>query len=230
MSVAFALWQNGPLHDEGIVRRAIAALEDQQQGQKREHGQQRTRKHGQAQTVHSHKTQHGVASQKKLRGLFRSLQDELVPDASPLFLTTHAMAHVLGCDSPSLEIMHNALRHAGYSVGGSHTHPLAVVTDAPQRFQWDVMRAWVASGLASEPRCSSQPESAGYAILHGTTSHGDKASGKADVEVTQSCNDRLHRILLRDHSHSGRHRRQGRSPYFMPNPEPEWGPGRAPRR
>ena len=27
-----------------------------------------------------------------------------------------------------------------------------------------------------------------------------------------------------------RHRRQGRSPYYMPNPEPEWGPGTAPKQ
>lgn len=118
------------------------------------------------------------------------------------------MAHILGCDSPSLEMMRNALRHAGYSVGGSHTHPLAVVTDAPMQFQWDVMRAWVASGLASEPRCSSQPTSAGYAILHGSTnSQKDKAVGSAsaeDGEMAQSDNDRLSKIVLEDHSHSGR--------------------------
>ena len=119
------------------------------------------------------------------------------------------MAHVLGCDSPSLEMMRNALRHAGYSVGGSHTHPLAIVTDAPQQFQWDVMRAWVASGLGSEPRCSAQNESAGYAILYGSSknSKGDLATSHgatADDDVLPRDNDRLSQIVLEDYSHSGR--------------------------
>lgn len=118
------------------------------------------------------------------------------------------MAHVLGCDSPSLEMMRNALRHAGYSVGGSHTHPLAIVTDAPQQFQWDVMRAWVASGLAGDPRCSSQPESTGYSVLHGITkkSQGETATdcGEGEGGEVVPINDRVSRIVLADHTHSGR--------------------------
>jgi hypothetical protein len=75
-------------------------------------------------------------------------------------------------------------------------------------FQWDVMRAWVASGLASEPRCSSQPTSAGYAILHGSINDLEvKATGCSraeDGEAAQRDNDRLSNIVLEDHSHSGR--------------------------
>jgi hypothetical protein len=226
MMVGCACRQHGPMHDENIVREGIAALEEQQprakQRQRNNERKQRQRPAQQPrsqsmggqdqtdQTVHSPKTRHGNASQKKLRGLFGTLEGELVPNAGALFLTTHGMAHVLGCTPPPLEMMRNALRQAGYSVGGSHTHPLAIITDAPQSFQWDVMRAWVASmrGRGKEPRCASQPQSAGHAILQGgRTTSLDRQATAIGGEATSSggtIEDRIDRVVLEDVSHSGR--------------------------
>ena len=54
------IW-HGPIHDEEIVRKGIAALDPRP-----ERGSERGRRE---QAVHSANTQHGDASQKKLRGL-----------------------------------------------------------------------------------------------------------------------------------------------------------------
>jgi hypothetical protein len=91
-----------------------------------------------------------------------------------------------------------------YSVTGTHTHPLAIVTNAPHSFLWDIMRKWVASGTAGVPRCESDPKSGGYAILHGWGEGGGGASaatrgeGSWEVRPLSTCkNLRLFGLNLR---------------------------------
>ena len=53
------------------------------------------------------------------------------------------LAQVMRCISPDLQSMRSALLNAGYRVSQSHTDPLAIKTDAPQEFVWDVLKAWM---------------------------------------------------------------------------------------
>ena len=63
-------------------------------------------------------------------------------------------------------------------------------------------------GRGKEPRCASQPQSAGHAILQGgRTTTLDRQATAIGGEATSSggtIEDRIDRVVLEDVSHSGR--------------------------
>lgn len=54
-----------------------------------------------------------------------------------------------------MEIFKSALLNGGYRVSGSHCSPLALKTDAPWDYIWDVMRQWIKQQPIKRPEGSS---------------------------------------------------------------------------
>ena len=194
MKMTGPIW-HGPIQDASFVQEALRSLE-----------------RGGAADVHTKATPHGAASQKKLRGLFGALAAEADLAEQPLFMTSHGMAATLGCIAPPLDVFERALRDAGFQAGSSHTNPLAVRTDAPLGFMWDVLRAWVASGHGGRAK-RAEPNSAAASIL---SRHS--RGGPEQVEAI------LDGIRRQGPGSNAKRRRRGRTPFFLPNPEPHWGP------
>eukprot|EP01050_Picozoa_sp_SAG11_P009834 SAG11_NODE_954_length_6397_cov_11.146237_2_plen_131_part_00 len=80
-------------------------------------------------------------STKKLTGLITAISEEL--QDVPLFLALHGLSKTLRCTSMEMQVMRSAILNGGYRISQSHTNPLAIKTDAPQQFVWDVMKCWV---------------------------------------------------------------------------------------
>lgn len=77
----------------------------------------------------------------KISAILTSVSEEL-PEA-PLFVSLHNLCAILKCTSPTMVMLHSAIRNAGYQTSGSHVDPLALKTNAPMSVIWDIMRCWV---------------------------------------------------------------------------------------
>ena len=64
-----------------------------------------------------------------------------LPDC-PLFFDLPTLAHVTHTDCPSTLKIMSAIMNGGYKVSQSHTSPVAIKTNAPSSFVWDMVRAW----------------------------------------------------------------------------------------
>ena len=166
LQVGGPVW-NGPIHDAAFVKGTLGHL----------------RREGAAR----------YTSVKKLTGLITAMSEE-IPDA-PMFQTLHGMSKVLGCTSPSMQLVRSALINAGYKVSQSHTNPLAVKTDAPNALLWDIMRCFV----RDHPVKAGGRPSPGMRILAKEPEH------QADFAYARGS-------ALPD------------IPRFLPNPEDNWGP------
>jgi tRNA (guanine26-N2/guanine27-N2)-dimethyltransferase len=131
---------------------------------------------------------------KKLTGLVAAISDEI--HDVPLFHSLHQLSKVVACTSPNMQVMRSALINAGYKVSQSHTEALALKTDAPQSFLWDIMRAWV----KDHPIKPGGRPSAGTRILA-------RDSGPVAVDFKYARGSDTPNV-----------------PRFLPNPEDNWGP------
>lgn len=131
---------------------------------------------------------------KKLTGLVAAISDEI--HDVPLFHSLHQLSKVVACTSPNMQVMRSALINAGYKVSQSHTEPLALKTDAPQSFLWDIMRAWV----KEHPVKPGGRPSTGTRILA-------RESGPVAVDFKYARGSDTPNV-----------------PRFLPNPEQNWGP------
>ncbi|XP_063713673.1 tRNA (guanine(26)-N(2))-dimethyltransferase-like [Symsagittifera roscoffensis] len=68
-----------------------------------------------------------------------SLISEELPD-SPLFLTKEMMFSAAKVSGPKLTLVSSAILNAGFKFSVSHCSPVAVKTDAPSSFLWDIVR------------------------------------------------------------------------------------------
>ena len=131
---------------------------------------------------------------KKLTGLVAAISDEI--HDVPLFHSLHQLSKVVACTSPNMQVVRSALINAGYKVSQSHTEALALKTDAPQSFLWDIMRAWV----KEHPIKPGGRPSAGTRILQ-------RDSGPVAVNFKFARGSDTPNV-----------------PRFLPNPEENWGP------
>ena len=104
-------------------------------------------------------------------------------------------------NSASSQVIWSALINAGYRVSQSHTNPLALKTDAPQEFLWDVMRHWV----QQHPVKHSDGDTAGSRIL------AKPATCDVDFSYAKGSDP-------------------PKTPRWLPNPEEHWGPKAIPKR
>lgn len=112
----------GPMHDNDILKDAIARLAKVKKEKKQDE-------------LFGY-----LKQERELHGLLTMCSEEL-PDA-PLYYVLPNLCHTLGCESPALNAVKSALISAGYSVSGYHKEPSAIKTDAPSSIVWDVLRAW----------------------------------------------------------------------------------------
>ena len=145
-----------------------------------------------------------LASAKRLTGMLTSLLEEL-PDV-PLFHQLAHMCSTLHVPVPTMLAVVSALMRQGYRVSRSHTDPLSIKTDAPNRALWDVLRCWAKTQTARTKGLSET--SPAHAIL------AIEPLVQANFTPTREANELLSK---RD----GGGAKVGR---FMPNPD-EWGPG-----
>eukprot|EP00002_Diphylleia_rotans_P030036 TRINITY_DN6152_c0_g1_i1.p1 TRINITY_DN6152_c0_g1~~TRINITY_DN6152_c0_g1_i1.p1 ORF type:complete len:483 (-),score=75.56 TRINITY_DN6152_c0_g1_i1:742-2190(-) len=85
-----------------------------------------------------------------------------IPDI-PFYYSLHGICSVVHCSSPQMAVFRSALMNAGYKVSGSHCQPLALKTNAPNKFIWDMIRTWVKEHPVHAARL--QANSPGVAIL-----------------------------------------------------------------
>ena len=97
--------------------------------------------------------------------------------------------------------MRSALINAGHRVSQSHTDPLALKTDAPQAFLWDIMRHWV----KQHPVKQGGQDTAGSRILARPT------VSEVDFSYARGSDP-------------------PKTPRWLPNPERHWGPKAIPKR
>ena len=67
------------------------------------------------------------------------------------------MCNVVKTGSGRLIDFRSAILNAGYRVSLSHAHKLAIKTDAPNAFVWDMMRAWHRLHPANPARVEQDP-------------------------------------------------------------------------
>jgi tRNA (guanine26-N2/guanine27-N2)-dimethyltransferase len=79
----------------------------------------------------------------RMLGMATVISEELAD--SPLYFVLPEVSKRVKCITPPMVPMRSAILNAGYRVSGSHCNTNALKTNAPPRFLWDVMRAWVLS-------------------------------------------------------------------------------------
>jgi len=135
----------GPLHDLDVINEGLAELEPLLDSDSTTKG---TTDKCSIDTTQS-KTPI-LATHRNLYGLLTILSEEL--PSSPLYYTLGSLCHVLGCTQPPMDTVRCAMVNAGYKMSVYHKEPSAIKTDAPNRFVWDIMRAW----------CKLHPPKKGY--------------------------------------------------------------------
>jgi len=106
-----------PIHDIQIVQKAIHILED--------------------------KSSHfpHISTKTPIHGLLTAVSEEL--SDVPLYYNLSDLCHTLHCQVPSQKQVFHAIINGGYRVSAQHKEPMAIKTDAPPPFLWDVLRSWV---------------------------------------------------------------------------------------
>lgn len=136
----------------------------------------------------------------RMKGILTVVSEEL--QDIPLYYTQDHLCSTLRLGSGKLVDFRSALLHGGFRVSLSHCHKLAIKTDAPNQFIWDMMRAWEKTSPAN--RCKIPDGSPAAAILAGTPRHED-----------------ISFLLHPDANPESRERGLKR---FQVNPEKNWGP------
>jgi tRNA (guanine26-N2/guanine27-N2)-dimethyltransferase len=168
------LWL-GQLHDQKVVAEALKRLESSADC--------------------SVPTMKWIATKDRLRGLLQSCNEELAD--VPLYYNLADLSKAVNASTIPAKEFKAALLNAGYRVSGYHKEPMAVKTDAPNSFVWDIMRAW----CKRNPSCKqpSQDSTAGKILAI-------KPTNEIDFTIP-------------------RHLTKARSVARFPeNPQPNWGP------
>lgn len=103
-----------PIHDMGFVSRLRESLECQED--------------------------HSFGTIERMAGMLAVVNEEL-PDA-PFYYIQDRLCSVVKTRMDKLTVFRSAILNAGYKVSLSHAHKLALKTDAPNDFIWDMMRAY----------------------------------------------------------------------------------------
>ena len=101
-----------------------------------------------------------IATQERLEGLLTSVKEEL--NDVPLYYGMPDFSRTVKTAAPPINDVKAALMNAGYRVSGYHKDPQAIKTDAPNKFLWDVMRAWCKK---NPPKKEPEKDSAAGKIL-----------------------------------------------------------------
>lgn len=148
---------------------------------------------------------------------------EEVPDA-PLFMQMAHMASVLKTSIPPSAAIRTALTKRGYKVSQSHTDSLAMKTDAPPEFLWDLLRLWVKSDLSGRKTSTGKAAKAGAdkvvapdrRLREKILSVEPTLVREADVDFSIKKDE-----FVRGHHQTGAGKD---APRFPINPEANWGP------
>jgi len=96
-----------------------------------------------------------------MKGMLSVVSEEL--EDVPFYYTQDRLCKLVGAASGKLLTFRSALLNAGYRVSLSHANKLALKTDAPNEFVWDMMRAWEKLNPANRDKIST--DSVAHAIL-----------------------------------------------------------------
>ena len=94
--------------------------------------------------------------------------EEELPHA-PFYYTQNRLTAMAKVTSPSLIEFRSALLNAGYDVSLSHANKLAVKTNAPNQFIWDMIRAWEKKHPANREKM--EPNSVAFKLLNQDSVH-----------------------------------------------------------
>lgn len=143
-----------------------------------------------------------IATRPRLEGLLTSVSEELLD--VPLYYGLPDLSKTLHCATPPMNMVKAALINGGYRVSGYHKDPQAVKTDAPNRFLWDIFRAWVKkNALSKEP------------------AEGSPAAKILAVEPTSDIDFTMPKSLKQA---SVNRKAGGKVTRFPMNPQAHWGP------
>lgn len=103
----------------------------------------------------------------------------------PFSIHPPTLSRTLHCVSPSTPALRGALLHLGYRCTRTHTKPGSIVTNAPWRVVWEVMREWVRQKApVREGVCG--PGTAGAGIMSKDRSRkGHQRGAERDEEPTR---------------------------------------------
>lgn len=87
---------------------------------------------------------------KRIEGMLSVVEEEL--EDVPLYYKLDRLSSLMGVSTMPVLTFSSAILNAGYRLSQSHCKPSCFKTDAPQKFVWDVIRAWEKENRASEKR------------------------------------------------------------------------------
>ncbi|XP_040580173.1 tRNA (guanine(26)-N(2))-dimethyltransferase isoform X1 [Lepeophtheirus salmonis] len=134
---------------------------------------------------------------KRMLGILSVVEEEL-PDV-PLYYIHDRLSSLVRAGSGKINEIRSAILNGGFRVSQSHCHRLAIKTDAPSDFIWDMMRAW----KHKYPTSKETKEPVAIAIL------SKESSNKISFEM---------------HPNANPVSREAQLVRFQINPEKNWGP------
>lgn len=140
---------------------------------------------------------HEYETIERMKGMLTVAAEEL-PDV-PLYYQQDRLCAMVKTGSGKMTVFRSALLNAGYRVSLSHANKLAIKTDAPADFIWDMMRVWRNSNTTSELK----PGSTAFAIMATAPKH------EISFETHTGANPDSRKLQLKR---------------FQINPERNWGP------
>lgn len=108
------IW-NAPIHDKAFVSRLLDVLAAEDAAEK-------------------------FGTCKRLEGMLSVVEEEL--DDVPLYYKLDRLSSLAQVTTMPVLKFSSAILNAGYRLSQSHCKPSSFKTDAPQKFVWDVIRAW----------------------------------------------------------------------------------------
>lgn len=119
----------------------------------------------------------------------------------PLYYTQDRLCSLVKTGSGRLVDFRSALLNAGYRVSLSHANKLALKTDAPNQFIWDMMRAWEKQNPINRNKITEG--SVAWTLLNA---------------------DSVHEVSFETHRDANPASRISSLKRFQVNPERNWGP------
>ncbi|XP_034252732.1 probable tRNA (guanine(26)-N(2))-dimethyltransferase isoform X2 [Thrips palmi] len=168
------IW-NAPIHDKSFVSRLLDVVTAEDAAEK-------------------------FGTCKRIEGMLSVVEEEL--EDIPLYYKLDRLSSLMGISTMPVLTFSSAILNAGYRLSQSHCKPSSFKTDAPQKFVWDVLRAWEKENPASEKR-----------LKEGTVSA--KLLSKA---ITHTVDFKMHPEANPDSRQRGKCR-------YQINPLKFWGPG-----
>ncbi|TRY63562.1 hypothetical protein TCAL_08696 [Tigriopus californicus] len=138
---------------------------------------------------------HEYQTVERMKGMLTVAE---LPDV-PLYYQQDRLCAMVKTGSGKMTVFRSALLNAGYRVSLSHANKMAIKTDAPAEFIWDMMRVWRKSNSQSDLK----PGTTAFALMATTPKH------EVSFETHTEANPDSRKLQLKR---------------FQVNPERNWGP------